>query len=511
MTEHRITQEEYDALLATALPSNAPETLDHLGLLIDAAHAHRDASGAQHAITIAQSLPITTWTSAQRAMLHFFLANANDDLRQREATTPEDRWNWTTPHFDGSLLHLRQATNEPGFTELPAEVQCKILTNLGNNLSTIGRYIEAQEHWDHALAIDPAFPMARANRGYGRFHYAKTLHDPGHREAFLHLAYHDLSAGIPDIPYPDAKRYFTSVRQQIERVAPAAYWEQPHEFRTFSLGDTDEEITYRTWTLQRRLFLNPINDLTTESVAAHDVIHTPNMIVPLGEPPIYQGFFNQLKQEYTTARLLLYNGLHRLAPAWADSGVLLLNTLDYPAYGTNLEVVKLAYRSLYSLFDKIAYFLNNYLRLGIEEKRVNFRTLWHDQENSKKPLKSQFTTYANLPLRGLYWISRDLDEKTERHLTDAAALNTIRQHLEHKYLKAHDEAAVPDEWTDTLAHNVQRNDLEAKTLRLATIARAALLYLILGITVEEHHRREQRGDKKVLGTELPPYDDHSKR
>ena len=60
------------------------------------------------------------------------------------------------------------------------------------------------------------------------------------------------------------------------------------------------------------------------------------MIVPLGEPPIYQGFFNQLKQEYTTARLLLYNGLHRLAPAWADSGVQLLNTLDYPDYGTNL-------------------------------------------------------------------------------------------------------------------------------------------------------------------------------
>ena len=507
MDEYRITRQEYDDLLKKDLPGSTPVLLSHLGLLIDAAHAHRDATGTSHAVNITAHLDTSAWTSAQRAMLHFFLANANDDLRQREAKTPVDRWDWTTTHFDGSLLHLRQATNEPGFTDLPTEVQCKILTNLGNNLSTIGRYIEAQEHWDHALKIDPAFPMARANRGYGRFHYAKTLHDPGHREAFLHLAYHDLSAGIPNIPYPDAKRYFTSVRQQIERVAPASHWEQPHEFRTFPLGDTDDEIAYRTWTLQRRLFLNPINDLTTESVAAHDVIHTPNMIVPLGEPPIYQGFFNQLKQEYTTARLLLYNGLHRLAPAWADSGVQLLNTLDYPAYGTNLEFVKLAYRSLYSLFDKIAYFLNSYLHLGIDEKRVNFRTLWHEQENNKKPLKTQFTKYANLPLRGLYWISRDLDEKTERHLTDAAALNTIRQHLEHKYLKVHTETAVPPEWVDTLAHNVQRADLEAKALRLAAIARAALLYLILGITVEEQHRREQRPKKKTAGTQLPPYDD----
>ncbi|MEO8381114.1 MAG: LA2681 family HEPN domain-containing protein [Acidobacteriota bacterium] len=512
MTERRITRQEYDTLLTNDLPSTAPEALDRLGLLIDAAHAHHDASGTQRAITIACALTTSTWTSAQRAMLHFFLANANDDLRSREAKSPEERWNWTSPYFDASLLHLRQATNEPSFTDLPAEVQCKILTNLGNNLSTIGRYIEAQEPWNHALAIDSTFPMARANRGYGRFHYAKTLHDPDHREAFLHLAHEDLRTSNSHIPNSEAKKYFAGVQAQIERIAPATYWEQPHDFRTFPLGDTDEEITYRTWALKRRLFLNPINDLTTQSVAAADVIHTPNMIVPLGEPPIYQGFFNQLKQEYTTARYLLDRGLHTLAPTYADRDVLLLNTLDYPAYGTNLELVKLAYRSLYSLFDKIAYFLNSYLKLNIPEKRVNFRTLWHEKEDPTKPLKARFTNYANLPLRGLYWISRDLDEKAERHLaTDASALNTIRQHLEHKYLKTHSETAVPAEWTDTLAHNVQRNDLEAKTLRLVTIARAALLYLILGITVEEQHRREQRGDKKVPGTELPQYDDRYKR
>jgi hypothetical protein len=43
-----------------------------------------------------------------------------------------------------------------------------------------------------------------------------------------------------------------------------------------------------------------------------------------------------------------------------------------------------------------------------------------------------------------------------------------------------------------------------------TIARAALLYLILGITVEEQHRRPKR-PKNVIGTELPPYDDTWKK
>jgi len=508
-----ISRAAYDTLLAATLPSTATPTeiLNHLGTLIDAAHACRDRQGAQAALTIADQLDTTTWSSPHRATLHFFLANANDDLRNREKTTLTQRWEWTSTHFDASLLHLRQALNEPGFADLPAEAQCRILTNLGNNVSTIGRYIEAQEHWNDALSIDPAFPMALANRGYGRFHYAKTLHDPGHRHAFIEHAYSDLAAGIPRVPYPDAKAFFTSIKENLERTFTKEYL-APHPFRIFPLGATDEEIAYRTWALRRRLFLNPINDLTTESVAAHDVIHTPNMLVPLREPPIYQGFFNQLKQEYTTARFLLYQGLHHRAPAWADKEVRLYNTLDYPAYGTNLELAKLAYRSCYSLFDKIAYLLNHYLALNIPEKRVNFKTLWHEKEDPKRPLKQQFQTYPNLPLRGLYWISRDLDENTPRHLSpDAAELSTIRQHLEHKYLKAHTETAIDDAWRDTLALNIQRHHLEEKALRLVTITRAALLYLILGITVEEQHRRAKLPKKNIVGTELPPYEDNWKQ
>lgn len=438
--------------------------------------------------------------------MHFFLANANDDLRHREAAAPEDQWNWTSTHFDASLLHLRQATNESGFSTLPAEVQCKILTNLGNNYSTIGRYIEAQEHWNRALGINPAFSMAKANRGYGRFHYAKTLHDPGHRHAFLHRAYDDLTKSVGDITYPDARKYFAHIASVIKDALPCAA--ETHSFDTFPLGETGEEIAYRSWVLQRRFFLNPINDLTTESVAAADVIHTPTMVAPLSEPPIYQGFVNQLKQEYTSARYLLYAGLHGQAPNWADRDARLLNTLNYPAYGTNLELIKLSYRSVYSLFDKIAYFLNAYLKLGVKNERVNFRTLWHQQEDVRKPLKPRFTKYANLPWRGLYWISRDLDERSERHLaSDAAALNSIRQHLEHKYLKVRTVRAVPADWNDTLAHNLSQDELQEKTLRLAVVTRAALLYLILGIAVEEEHRRERAGSQKVVSVELSPYED----
>jgi LA2681-like HEPN len=41
----------------------------------------------------------------------------------------------------------------------------------------------------------------------------------------------------------------------------------------------------------------------------------------------------------------------------------LYNTLDYPTYSVAIEKVKAAYRLAYSLFDKIAFFLNAYLDL----------------------------------------------------------------------------------------------------------------------------------------------------
>jgi hypothetical protein len=58
---------------------------------------------------------------------------------------------------------------------------------------------------------------------------------------------------------------------------------------------------------------------------------------------------------------------------------------------------------------------------------------------------------------------------------------------------------------------VQQRDLEAKAVRLMRITRAALLYLILGITVDEATRRQQRGTAKISGTRLPLYDNKEKK
>ncbi len=79
-----------------------------------------------------------------------------------------------------------------------------------------------------------------------------------------------------------------------------------------------------------------------------------------------QGFFNQMKQEYASARWLLYEGLQEDRVHFSDHDVRLCNTLDYSCHSLTVEKTKIAFRMAYSLFDKIAFFLNGY---RVEQER----------------------------------------------------------------------------------------------------------------------------------------------
>ena len=507
----------YEDLLATRTLRDyaPPDALQFLGTLIDTAHARRDQTGAERAIELAKELTIGEWSSPQRAVYCYYMSNAWADLRNRKAKTLDDRWEWVSPEFEQSLILLRNAWNEPAFEQLPAEIQSQILPNLANQVSTIGRYIEALEFWNAALESTPSFPMALANRGYGRFLYGRDHYDEGHKELFLRAAYRDLAESCDRIPYPDAREFFTSLRSSIERAFRPGSLEQDIQLRQFRLGRSKAEVAYRSWALKHRLFINPMNDLVTESVAAADVLLTPGIVAPTSEPPILLGFFNQIKQEYVSARYFLYAGIHRRAARYVDRDVRLWNTFDYPSYGTNVELVKVAYRTLFSIFDKVAFFLNQYFDLQVREHRVNFRSLWHESERVDKPLKEVFRRQPNLPLRGLYWISRDLDAAGDRSLrSDADELRVMRNHLEHKYLKVHEPEWVLAKGdplrTDTLAYSVDKAVLEQRALRLAKTARAAIIYLGLAVRTEEEYRRERRGGGTVPGVRLDLYDDRWK-
>jgi len=503
-----------------------PAAIDATGALIDLSSHLKKPEGEEHALAWCEELSQRTLNPSESALLHYFWANAWSDLLQLKTTSVREVWYWECPEYEGQILHLRLALSSDGFGLLDRIRRCQVLTNLGNTLSHLGRFAEASEYYDRALKIDSGFPMTVGNRGYCLEHYAAALYDPGHARVLLRVAHEAMASALdcPTLP-AHARRPFEEAAKRIEKYMGESLTEQP-DLNAFPLGESVEEIKYRSWCLANRVFLNPLNDLGAFSIAARDIITTPNMFVPLDEGPIYQGFFNQMKQEFVAARYLYYEGTHAPDGAhYCDKDVLLFNTLDYPTYCIAAERVKAAFRLAYSLFDKIAFFLNSYMHLDVKERHIYFKTIWYASEKRANGLKPCVEQRRNWPLRGLFWVSKDLFESAPGYRSSlepsARELEDIRQHLEHKYLKLHEpEWAGPPSsddraakaMADTLARSCYRRDFEAKTLRLLKTMRAALIYLALAIRAEENQRAKARKPGAIIpGVSLDVWEDSWKR
>jgi hypothetical protein len=207
---------------------------------------------------------------------------------------------------------------------------------------------------------------------------------------------------------------------------------------------------YRHWCLQNRLFLNPLNDLGAHSIAGGDVLTLPDFVTAIDEPPTLIGFFNQMKQEFASARWLYYEGVHAHDPHLSDRDVLLFNTLDYPSYGLAVDLVEKDFEDVMEPDAEALYKIRNHLE--------------------HKYLKVQEILIPRTPD------------------TKSSSL-----------------------WVDRLAYSVQREVFEAKTLRLLRLARAALIYSSLGMHCEEIRRRKNKGKTMTAPMILDIWDDEWKR
>ena len=505
-------KDKYRLLVSTEnlsdLSTNAALRL--IALLVDLSLDLRKTEGLDRAIRLSEELQERQLTARQSATSHYFLANAWANRKQ--LTKADDHvWAWEQQETEMEIFHLRSALKKDFSGELPKERRCQIMTNLANLFSEIGRSVESIEYWDRSLAIMPSFAMARGNKGYGFASYARSLYDQGHAAVFLKFAHADLESALSSKLHEDAKEVFAKQRQWIESVLSPELINKDIDLHNFSLGSSQEEILYRQWCLENRLFLNPLNDLGPFPIAARDVLTTPAIVTGIREGPYYQGFFNQMKQEFVSSRRLYYEGISAQQPHFSDRDVLLYNTLDYPSYSLAIEKVKAAFRMTYSLSDKIAYFLNEYLDLSVRRNKVYFKTIWYTLQSKSKGLRPNLQQRKNWPLRGLFWLSKDLfeDKPGFKEFTepDAQELYDIRNHLEHRYLKLHD-----DLWpgpssdnketvlglTDTLAFSMYRRDFEAKTLRVIKMMRAAMIYLSLAIHCEEKQRAGKIGPDCIV-------------
>lgn len=202
---------------------------------------------------------------------------------------------------------------------------------------------------------------------------------------------------------------------------------------------------------------------------------------------------------------MLYESLNTTESHFSDRDNALLDTFEYAEYSLSTEKLKIAFRVCYALFDKIGYVINSYFNLGISLKKVNFRSIWSSPNNNQiiHPVIAQ---KKNWPLRGLFWISKDLSDKesefTKALLPEAQQIAAIRNFMEHKSFKivTYGETKVSD---DLMTFTISRMDLEDKVMTVVKMARSAIMYLASAIHVEEQMKEKPEYTLQIPFTNLP--------
>lgn len=446
---------------------------------------------------------------------YYILGNLWSKLREIEHDKNINKvWNLEQKEVFKEIYYFRKAIQQSNFKDLDLSIQLATYVNLGNVFSHYGRTINAIKYYDKAIALKiwhkdvvnhPNYFMALINKGLALEYYSELDYDNRHKEFFIKFAYKSFKEAVSIIDnYLEKsnldKEYYQNIKENI--ISKLKWYEEQFfneelenidYFLNYKTNFSENENEYRKWCLSNKLFLNSLNDLGNYDITTHDPLNLPNLITKIEEgfPKVVTNF-NQLKQEFITYRHLLFEGIYEKTQKYYNKETSIPDDYDYNLYDINIEKIKMAFRGFYSIFDKIAYFLNEYLILNMNKNQIYFSNIWYEYKNHQKiGIKNIFNKSENLALRGLYLISKDLfDDKQKEFFEvlepEAQKINDIRNHLEHKFISIklfNSELLDTEERERNLS--ISQDELEEKTIHLAKLVREALIYLSFSVHNQE--------------------------
>ena len=491
-----------ELLLSTAQiagPEN-PHAIDDLGRLIDAAEDEADIATLASAIAIADRWLEPEVRCLNRLAVEFYRANAflglfNAKVSIRRISSSD----WEQPDLENGLLALRRVIANPEFEAWPSIRKAQANTNLGNAHSTLGRPVDALICRDAALRHVPGFGMAIGTRAETLDALAGSIFRGTARKVLLASAAYGFEAtrsdsAIFEANYDVVREKWTSREKELRQWLNDSGWPDISPYAEHV--NPSEESDYVQWCLDRRLMLNAVNEVGTLWLAGNDHLHLSPMRTTAISADL-MGMFDTMLSEYAAARWSIYESIQIKSPA-IDALLRPHDTGDAPQFGLAAERAKSSFRAAYSILDRVAFFLNAYLGIGLKAGDVSFSRLWRQSNGA---VRADFRASQNWALRGLYFISRDLFEAgyQEGLAPDAQVLATIRNRLEHRYVRVIDRAVSPGEVESDLIYRVGINDLQNKTLRLLQLTRAALIALVGAVHIKERSEAEPG----VAYTKLP--------
>jgi len=398
-------------------------------------------------------------------------------------------------NLQNSKKYFRIAINSIDTLDFLTKI--KTLTNYANLLDTLYRGIEAMNAYDKCLALKPGFPMALGNKAMQLMNFARISGE--YQAAIFITAYQMLTKAIEQkslIEYGGlgAKKTFKTVMENIEKqFEDKSVLSKPISHSILNFSDVPKfEESYFEFCIKENLFLNfHIHEPRCEAALKDSVFIS--LIVSQGDEENARNLFNfinHLKEDYAVARMTLFLTKYK-NKSFDDISLKTkyVNTCDYLGFNLYLGLIKNSFKQSFDILDKIANFINLYSGLGLDENKVKFYATTNEgciwKEDGQ--IRSEFIDMDNKGFFALYDIF--LDFISQEYLEFIQIRNAITHR---KLLVFHSNLENTKFNADTC--EIGLLILEKTTIELLYLIRAAIIYLINFVEIEERRKAGNRKD-----------------
>jgi len=550
-------------------PDSPTVQFNKVGLLINNGSDLKDPGIVETGVKLGEKLLAEGRYKKNVTHLHYYnLANGYDSLY---------RLNWNNSKGLKQILHneylqkakmyFRKALEEDDNLEFKLKKQ--LLTNYANCLLNLGRSLEALYLYDEVLKMDSTFGMALGNYAEAMMNFANI--SGAYRTTICIDAYHKFKTALKDQSLPQtgglvAQENFKRKLKQIENWLNknnVSLRKLPQHKRYKRKGLSDFEKFYLDICSANKLFLNfHIHDSTCNA----SIVDPISISITTHVEDNYTFYelsknVNQIKEDFTTARLLLCQSQYeRKDFNRISKRTDYVYALDYSMFNLYCGLLKSAFTQAYNILDKIALFINEYYGLGMNPTKISFMNIWKE----KGALKTRILDSENLTLYALYDIYLDFEcgetsekleklpenlqpndlskyrisyeapkqllvlkgimkeeEKdgllklsTETSYQEAIKrlfqrsrgyykrIKDIRNTITHRRLVIFDSTCTNDSDKDLHKDNIGYETMLSETINLFKLVKSAIIYLVNAIEVEERKKR-----KEAKGPIVPMYAD----
>jgi len=465
------------------------------GCYIEVGDIANDTKLVQKGIDLAnRALSALEKADKSRGLLEFNRGNGFYSLYKiaRSAGTVIDYYNYL-PLQNAKLAY----SNALATPNAPDKIRIQTIVNLANIYDTLGRTVEAIKLYERALQIDSSFAMAKANLGEALYFFAAICGK--YRAATMIQSYQLIKEALENteqLEHIGGREAVLTFQRELTRIG--AHFKNKSVLKrnmrhpTLNMRDISKyEREYVRFCFSNKMFLNfhiHMSEVLCKAAVTDDL--SISLVEKVGGGSrffFYCKYINQMKEDYATARFLLFQSIYRRPFLNRISKITrYIDTLDYVGNNLYIGMLKAAFNRAYSILDKIAVFLDVYLNLETKGK-IYFTTIWATKKEQEWIVREEIRNLNNPSLLGIYDVNHDFRSPLYSDIIK------IRNAAEHDRLSVVEFGLASTKNENESELVISKAKLQDRTIDLMLIAKSCISNLVNFVNIEENKKIPLKG------------------